>query len=88
MNVKGTSAKLCLIDRVKETPDSFTYMFSPATGSQRLSFTVGQFVTITALLKRPTPTASIMEESTVQRTSSSPNRDLIELTIKCARKRE
>ena len=75
-----------VIDRIKETPDSFTYMFSPATASQRFSFTVGQFVTISALLKRPTPIAGIMEEGTVQRTysiASSPNRDLIELTIKC-----
>lgn len=75
-----------VIDRVKETPDSFTYVFSPTTSSQRFSFTVGQFVTISALLKRPTATADMMEESIVQRTysiASSPTRDLIELTIKC-----
>jgi ferredoxin-NADP reductase len=34
-----------VIDRVKETPESFTYVFSPATGSQKFTFTVGQFVT-------------------------------------------
>jgi ferredoxin-NADP reductase len=74
-----------IVDRIKETPDAFTYVFSPVTASQRFPFTVGQFVTISALLKRPTATGNL-DESIVQRIysiASSPNRDLIELTIKC-----
>jgi ferredoxin-NADP reductase len=74
-----------VINRVKETPESFTYVFYPATASQKFTFTVGQFVTISALLKRPTATGNL-DEGIVQRTysiASSPNRDHIELTIKC-----
>ena len=58
-----------VINRVKETPDSFTYVFSPATVSQKFTFTVGQFVTISAFLKRPTATGNL-DEGIVQRTSS------------------
>lgn len=43
-----------ILDRVKETPDAFTYIFSPVTTFQRFRFSIGQFVTISALLKRPT----------------------------------
>lgn len=74
-----------VIDRVKETPESFTYVFSPATSSQRFSFTVGQFVTLSVLLKRPIPNSGMFDEGLVQRTysiASSPTRDLMELTIK------
>ncbi|MGC1929926.1 MAG: hypothetical protein WA667_13195 [Candidatus Nitrosopolaris sp.] len=74
-----------ILDRVKETPDTFTYVFSPVTTSQHFPFSIGQFVTISALLKRPTASGNL-EESVVQRTysiASSPKRDLIELTIKC-----
>lgn len=42
-----------VVDRVKETPDSSTYVLSPVTSSQRFAFTVGQFVTISVVLKRP-----------------------------------
>jgi hypothetical protein len=74
-----------VINKVKETPEAFTYVFSPATTAQKFTFTVGQFVTISALLKRPTATGNL-EEAIVQRAysiASSPNRDHIELTIKC-----
>jgi ferredoxin-NADP reductase len=74
-----------IVDRIKETPDAFTYVFSPVTASQRRPFTIGQFVTISALLKRPTATGNL-DENMVQRTysiASSPKRALIELTIKC-----
>jgi hypothetical protein len=74
-----------VINKVKETPEAFTYVFSPATTAQKFTFTVGQFVTISALLKRPTATGNL-EEAIVQRAysiASSPNRDHTELTIKC-----
>ncbi|MFZ0897259.1 MAG: hypothetical protein WAZ77_22375, partial [Candidatus Nitrosopolaris sp.] len=81
-----------IVNRIKETPDTFTYVFSPGSASQRCPFTVGQFVTISALLKRPTVKGNL-DESIVQRTYSiasplpsivsSPKRQLIELTIKC-----
>src|SRR6266516_2344930 len=77
--------QLQIVERIKETLDAFTYVFSPVTASQRFPFTVGQFVTISALLKRPTATGNL-DERIVQRTysiASSPKRDLIELTIKC-----
>ncbi|MDN5846649.1 MAG: hypothetical protein L0H53_10300 [Candidatus Nitrosocosmicus sp.] len=73
-----------IVDRIKETPDTYTYTFAPVTASQKFEFTIGQFVTISTLLKRPTVTGGL-EESMVQRTysiASSPTRDLIELTIK------
>ena len=50
-----------IINRIKETPDTFTYVFSPVSASQRCPFTVGQFVTISALLKRPTATGNLDE---------------------------
>jgi ferredoxin-NADP reductase len=73
-----------ILDRVQETPDTFTYIFSPVTTSQRFPFSIGQFVTISALLKRPTASGNL-EESVVYRTysiASSPKRSHIELTIK------
>jgi ferredoxin-NADP reductase len=74
-----------IVDKIKETPNTFTYVFSPVTSSQRCAFSVGQFVTISALLEKPTASGKL-EESVVQRTysiASSPTRNLIELTIKC-----
>lgn len=73
-----------VVDRVIETPDTYTYIFSPTTSSQRFTFSVGHFVTIGAFLKRPI-TSGGLEESWVERAysvASSPTRDLIELTIK------
>lgn len=71
-------------DRRKETPDSYTYVFSPSSASNRITFNVGEFVTIKALLKRPTTSGGV-EETEVERAysiASSPTRDDIELTIK------
>jgi ferredoxin-NADP reductase len=73
-----------IIDRVVETSDTYTYSFHPTTASQRFSFNIGQSVTVSAFLKRPTTSGSL-EESLVQRTysiASSPTRDRIDLTIK------
>jgi ferredoxin-NADP reductase len=73
-----------IVDRVKETPDTYTYTFTPVSKSQRFEFAVGEFVTINVLLMRPTASDKL-EQSMVQRTysiASSPTRDLIELTIK------
>ena len=71
-------------DRRNETPDSYTYVFSPFSASDRFTFNVGEFVTIRALLKRPTASGGF-EETEVERAysvASSPTRDSIELTIK------
>jgi ferredoxin-NADP reductase len=71
-------------DRRKETPDSYTYVFSPISASDRLAFDIGEFVTIRVLLKRPTSSGSV-EETVVERAysiASSPTRSDIELTIK------
>jgi NAD(P)H-flavin reductase len=76
--------ELQIVNRVKETPDTYTYSFSPTTASQKFRFSIGQFVTINAFLRRPT-TSGKFEESLVQRAysiASSPTRDLVELTIK------
>jgi hypothetical protein len=73
-----------LKDRIKETPDSYTYVFSPFSASDRITFNVGEFVTIRALLKRPTSSGGV-EEAEVERAysiASSPTRNTIELTIK------
>jgi len=73
-----------VVDRLVETPDTYTYIFSPTTASQKFQFAVGQFVTIGAFLKRHTASGAL-EESWVERAysiASSPTRDLIELTIK------
>lgn len=73
-----------VIEKVSETPDTFTYSFNPTTVSARFSFNVGQSVTISAFLRRPTMSGSL-EEILVQRTysiASSPTRDRIDLTIK------
>jgi ferredoxin-NADP reductase len=72
-----------IINRIKETPDTYTYTFSPLGGS-KFEFEVGQFVTISAFLRRPTESGA-MDESLVERAysiASSPTRDFIDLTIK------
>jgi ferredoxin-NADP reductase len=71
-------------DRIKETPDSYTFVFSPFSASNRFTFNVGEFVTIRVSLKRPTSSGGV-EEAQVERAysiASSPTRDDIELTIK------
>jgi len=72
-----------IVNRVKETPDTYTYTFSPLADS-KFEFEVGQFVTISAYLRRPTESGAL-DESIVERAysiASSPTRDLIDLTIK------
>src|SRR5215475_6748317 len=72
-----------IVSKAKETNDCYTYVFSP-TRASNFRFRIGQFVTISALLKRPTEVGTL-EESIVQRAysiASSPTRSLIELTIK------
>jgi ferredoxin-NADP reductase len=73
-----------IVNKYSETPDTYTYSFVPTSKSQRFKFSVGQSVTVTALLKRPTATGKL-EENLVERTysiASSPTRDKIDLTIK------
>ncbi len=73
-----------IISRTKETPDTNTYTFAPASASHKFTFNVGQFVTLRVPLKRPT-SAGNYEETVVERAysiASSPKRDHIELTIK------
>jgi ferredoxin-NADP reductase len=73
-----------IVDKVRETPDTYTYSFSPNSGSQRFNFNVGQSVTIRAFLRRPLASGKF-EEGFVERAysiASSPTRNLIDLTIK------
>lgn len=73
-----------ITEKVKETHDTYTYTLRPFSASQRFNFSIGQFVTLSAVLKRPTASGGV-EESTVNRAysiASSPTRDFIELTIK------
>jgi NAD(P)H-flavin reductase len=73
-----------ITEKLKETHDAFTYTLLPVTSSQRFELCIGQFVTISALLKRPTASGDF-EENVVNRAfsiASSPTRDYIELTIK------
>jgi len=70
--------------KVKETHDTYTYTLLPASQSQRFDFEMGQFVTLSAFLIRPTESGG-SEENQVNRAysiASSPSRDFIELTIK------
>lgn len=70
-----------VINRVQETPQTFTYTF---TMDKKMEFAVGQFVTVGAILKRPTSSGGI-EECFVERAysiASSPTRDKVDLTIK------
>jgi hypothetical protein len=72
-----------IVNRVRETPDTYTYTFSPL-GDSKFEFEVGQFVTISSFLRRPTESGAL-EESVVERAysiSSSPTRTLVDLTIK------
>jgi ferredoxin-NADP reductase len=71
-------------EKVRETHDTYTYTLTPISASQRFNFAIGQFVTLSAMLKRPIESGGF-EESVVNRAysiASSPTRDLIELTIK------
>lgn len=73
-----------ITEKVKETHDTYTYTLRPFSASQRFNFSIGQFVTLSAILKRPTASGGV-EETTVNRAysiASSPTRDFIELTIK------
>ena len=73
-----------ITEKFKETHDTYTYKLFPVSKSQRFDFSIGQFVTVSTLLKRPT-TSGGLEESLVNRAysiASSPTRDFIELTIK------
>ena len=71
-------------NKVKETHDTYTYTLLPVSESQRFDFEIGQFVTLSAFLIRPTASGGT-EENLVNRAysiASSPLRDFIELTIK------
>lgn len=71
-------------EKIRETHDTYTYTLTPISASQRFNFGIGQFVTLSAMLKRPLATGGF-EESMVNRAysiASSPTRDLVELTIK------
>lgn len=73
-----------ITEKVRETHDTYTYTLTPISASQRFNFGIGQFVTLSAMLKRPIASGGF-EESVVNRAysiASSPTRDLIELTIK------
>ena len=70
--------------KVKETHDTYTYTLLPFSESQRFDFEIGQFVTLSAFLIRPTESGG-SEETLVNRAysiASSPSRNFIELTIK------
>jgi NAD(P)H-flavin reductase len=71
-------------EKIRETHDTFTYTLSPISPSQRFNFGIGQFVTLSAMLKRPIASGGF-EETMVNRAysiASSPTREYIELTIK------
>ncbi|HVD07047.1 MAG TPA: FAD-binding oxidoreductase, partial [Nitrososphaeraceae archaeon] len=73
-----------ITEKVKETPDTYTYTLLPVSTSQRFNFNIGEFVILSVLLKRPTSTGGF-EENLVNRAysiASSPTRDFIDLTIK------
>lgn len=73
-----------ITEKVRETHDTYTYSLKPVSTSQRFNFGIGQFVTLSAMLKRPIASGGF-EESVVNRAysiASSPTRDYIELTIK------
>jgi ferredoxin-NADP reductase len=73
-----------IINKFSETSDTYTYSFVPTSRSHEIKFNIGQSVTISAFLKRPSASGKL-EESIVERTysiASSPTRDKIDLTIK------
>jgi ferredoxin-NADP reductase len=73
-----------ITDKVRETHDTYTYCLKPNSVSQRFNFGLGQFVTLSTMLKRPIASGGF-EESVVSRAysiASSPTRDYIDLTIK------
>jgi ferredoxin-NADP reductase len=73
-----------IINKFSETSDTYTYSFVPTSRSDEIKFNIGQSVTISAFLKRPSASGKL-EESIVERTysiASSPTRDKIDLTIK------
>ena len=73
-----------ITDKVRETHDTYTYSLKPNSVSQRFNFGLGQFVTLSTMLKRPIASGGF-EESVVSRAysiASSPMRDYIDLTIK------
>jgi ferredoxin-NADP reductase len=73
-----------IINKFSETSDTYTYSFVPTSRSHEIKFNIGQSVTISAFLKRPSASDKL-EESIVERTysiASSPTRDKIDLTIK------
>jgi ferredoxin-NADP reductase len=73
-----------IVKKTMETPDTYTYSFAPIGSSNKFSFEVGQFVTISTVLKRPDASGNL-EERVVERSysiSSSPTRNLVDLTIK------
>ena len=40
-----------ITEKVKETHDTYTYTLRPFSASQRFNFSIGQFVTLSAILK-------------------------------------
>jgi NAD(P)H-flavin reductase len=73
-----------VMSKTEETSDTDTYSLTPVSQSHRLDFSVGQYVTLSVPLKRPTSSGKY-DESIVERSysiASSPKRDILELTIK------
>ena len=73
-----------ITEKVRETHDTFTFSLKPSSASQRFNFGIGQFVTLSAMLKRPKSSGGF-DEDLVNRAysiASSPTRDYIQLTIK------
>jgi hypothetical protein len=73
-----------IINKFSETSDTYTYLFVPTSRYHEIKFNIGQSVTISAFLKRPSASGKL-EESIVESTysiASSPTRDKIDLTIK------
>ena len=73
-----------VIGKTEETSDTNTYSLSPVSALHRISFNIGQYVTLSVPLKRPTSSGK-EDETIVERAysiASSPKRDILELTIK------
>jgi Oxidoreductase FAD-binding domain len=72
------------MSKTQETLDTNTYSLTPVSQSHKIDFSVGQYVSLSVPLKRPTSSGKD-EESIVERSysiASSPKRDILELTIK------